>query len=206
MRALEALFIGTLGPAALALAILGAALGTVIGVLLLVDSARVLRWNERLSRWVSTRAASDALDRPRDIKPAIYRGHRVFGLLVVAGSLYALDALNFDYDSRGLARAFRDIGNLELLGIAFEAARVFLFVGNLAALGAGIVLCFRPSVLKGLETWADRSFRSPAARLDADAMHYEPDQWVGTHPRLAGGLILVGSAYVLFQLALLPLL
>lgn len=206
MKALEALLIGTLGPAAIALAILGAALGVVIGVLLLVDASRVLRWNERLSRWVSTRAASDALDRPRDIKPAIYGAHRVFGLLVVAGSLYTLDALNFDYDSQGLARAFRDLGNLGLLGIAFEAARVFLFVGNLAALGAGIVLCFRPSVLKGLETWADRSFRSPAARLDTDAMRYEPDQWVGAHPRLAGSLVLLGSAYVLFQLAIRPLL
>lgn len=206
MRALEALFIGTLAPAALALAILGAALGMVIGVLLLVDSARVLRWNERLSRWVSTRGAADALDRPRDIKPAIYRGHRVFGLLVVAGSLYTLDALNFDYDSQALARAFRDLGNQGLLGVAFEALRVFLFAGNLAALGAGIVLCFRPGVLKGLETWADRSFRSPAAKLDSDAMRYEPDLWVGAHPRIAGGLVLLGSVYVLFNLAVRPLL
>jgi hypothetical protein len=206
MKALEALLIGTLGPAAVALAIVGAALGTVIGVLLIVDSARVLRWNERLSRWISTRAASDALDRPRDIKPMIYRGHRVFGLFVVAGSLYTLDALKFDFDAQGLARAFRDLGNQSLLTLVFEAVRAFLLVGNLAALGAGIVLCFRPSVLKGLESWADRSFRSPAAQLDTDAMRYEPDQWVGAHPRLAGALVLLGSAYVLFQLAIRPLL
>lgn len=205
MKALEALLIGTLGPAAVAMAIVGAALGALIGVLLIVDSARVLRWNERLSRWISTRAASDALDRPRDIKPMIYRGHRVFGLLVVAGSLYTLDALQFDFDAQGLARAFRDLGNQSLLALVFEAVRTFLLVGNLAALGAGIVLCFRPSILKGLEAWADRSFRSPAAHLDTDAMRYEPDQWVGAHPRLAGALVLLGSAYVLFQLAIRPL-
>lgn len=206
MKALEALLIGTLAPAAVALAIVGAALGTLIGVLLLVDSARVLRWNARLSRWISTGAAADALDRPRDIKPVIYRGHRFFGLLVVAGSFYTLDALNFDFNADALARAFRDLGNQSLLALVFEAVRLFLLVGNLAALGAGIVLCFRPSVLKGLETWADRSFRSPVARLDTDAMRYEPDQWVGAHPRLAGSLVLLGSAYVLFQLAIRPLL
>lgn len=206
MRPLEALILGTLGPAAVAAAILGAAIGVVVGVMLIVDSARVLRWNSRLSRWVSTRGASEALDRPRDIKAAVYRGHRLIGLLVIAGSLYTLDALNFDFDSDRLARAFRDLANQGLLAISFEAARIVLIVGNLAALGAGILLCFRPSLLRGLEAWADRSFLSPAARLDTDAMHYEPDLWVSAHPRIAGTLVLVGSVYVLFQLAVRPIL
>ena len=203
MSAVEALVIKALAPAAVAVAIAGAALGAVLGALLLFDSARVLRWNTRLSRWVSTRAASEQFDRPRDIKRWIYRSHRVVGLLVVAGSVYTLDALNFDFNSAGLARAFRDLGGQGLLAVAFESLRVFLFVGNLAALGAGALLCFRPSLLHRLEAWADRSFGGGA---DLDAMRYEPDLWVSAHPRTAGVLLLLVSSYVLFNLAIRPLL
>lgn len=205
MSAIEALVIKALAPAAVAVAIAGAALGAVLGALLLFDSARVLRWNASLSRWVSTRALSEQFDRPREIKRWIYRGHRVIGLLIFAGSLYTLDALNFDFNSAALARAFRDLGGQGPLAVAFEALRVFLFVGNLAALGAGALLCFRPGVLHSLEAWADRSF-GPRGGGDLDAMRYEPDLWVSGHPRTAGALLLLASSYVLFNLAIRPLL
>jgi len=76
--------IGVAGQTLLAFFIVGAALGAVVGVTLLLDSARVLRWNERLSRWISTREATQGLDRPRDIKRFVYRG--------IASSAFCLSA------------------------------------------------------------------------------------------------------------------
>ena len=177
----------------------GAAFGLLVGVLLLVDSRRVLAWNERMSRWVSTGEAVRPLDRPRDIKRLVYRGHRVVGLLVIAGSLYALDVLTFNFQTGALARVFRDLANQGLLATAFEALRVFLILGNAAALAAGFVLAFRPSLLKGLEGWADRSYGRPQSKA-LDEMRFQPDRWVAAHPRLAGALVTAGSAYVLIAL------
>jgi hypothetical protein len=124
----------------LAALVVGAALGVVVGLVLVFDSRRALRWNERLSRWISTREAMARFDAPRDVKRLVYRGHRVVGLLVVAGALYSLDGLTFGFSTEALGRAFRDLGNQGVLGVAFDGARLFFLVGNLAALFAGVVL------------------------------------------------------------------
>lgn len=182
----------------------GAALGVLIGLLLLVDSPRVLRWNECLSRWISTREATAPLDASHDIKRYVYRTHRVVGLLVVAGALFALDVLTFGFQSGAVVRAFRGLGNQGMLGVAVDAARAFLILGNLAALAAGVVLCFRPSLLKGIEGWADRTYATRAASPALDRMHFEPDRWVARHPRTAGVLVLAGSAFILFSLGVAP--
>jgi hypothetical protein len=205
VKAAVEFLIGIAGQTLFVLFLVGAALGAVLGLVLLLDSARALRWNERLSRWVSTREATQGLDRPRDIKRFIYRAHRVIGLLVVAGALYCLDVLTFGFKPGALARAFRDLGSLGALEIAFETARLFLLAGNLAALAAGLLLCFRPSLLKGFEAWADRSYGSLAANPALDRMHLQPDLWVSRHPRLTGALVLAGSAFVLFSLGIRPL-
>jgi hypothetical protein len=198
--------VGIAGQTLFVFLLFGAALGATLGLVLLLDSARALRWNERLSRWVSTREATQGLDRPRDIKRHVYRAHRVIGVLVVAGAAYCLDVLTFGFRPGALARAFRDLASPGALEIAFETARLFLIAGNIAALVAGIVLCLRPSLLKGFERWADRSYGSLAANAALDRMHFHPDRWVSRHPRLTGALVLAGSGFILFSLGLRPLI
>lgn len=206
MRNAIEFLIGIVGQALLTAIVLGALLGLAVGLLLLLDTARVLRWNERLSRWISTREAVQRFDRSRDIKRFVYRAHRVIGVLVVAGSLYCLDALTFGFAPGALARAFRDLGGLGVLEVTFESMRLFLLVGNVAALGAGIVLCFRPSLLKGLELWADRAYATREHSAALDRMRFGPDLWVSRHPQLTGALVLAGSAFILFSLGMRPLL
>ena len=206
MRNAIEFLIGIVGQTLLIAIVLGALLGLAVGVLLLLDTARMLRWNERLSRWISTREAAQRFDRPRDIKRFVYRAHRVIGVLVVAGSLYCLDVLTFGFAPGALARAFRDLGSVSLLEATFESTRLFLLVGNVAALAAGIVLCFRPSLLKGIELWADRTYAARERSAALDQMRFQPDLWVSRHPRLAGGLVLAGSAFILFSLGIRPLL
>ena len=205
MRNAIEFLIGIVGQTLLTAIVLGALLGLAVGVLLLLDTARVLRWNERLSRWISTREAVQRFDRPRDIKRFVYRAHRVIGVLVVAGSLYCLDVLTFGFAPGALARAFRDLGSVSLLEVTFESTRLFLLVGNVGALAAGIVLCFRPSLLKGIELWADRTYAARERSAALDQMRFQPDLWVSRHPQLTGALVLAGSAFILFSLGIRPL-
>jgi hypothetical protein len=203
MNAIVNLAVQTLGPVLYVVLLAGAAAGLVIGIMLVVDSARVMRWNHALNAWYSTRKAADVLERPVEVKRAVYRWHRVAGVLVFAGAFFTLDALIFGLKTAALARAFRDVANPTLLGLIFETVRIFLIVGNLAAFLAAAVLVFRPSLLKGLETWGDRQYGNWQFSLPLDAMRFQPDDFVRAKPRLVGALIVLGSLYVLLSLGLL---
>jgi hypothetical protein len=192
--------VGLLGYTLYLLLLVGAALSMLIGILLLIDSSRVLRWNGVLNGWFSTQGALGTLEAPHDVKRIVYRGHRIAGLLVVAGALYALGALWSRYQAPALARAFRDLGSPELTALIFESLRVFLILGNIAALAAGTVVFFRPSLLKPLESWADRVYRNGMMSEGADRMRLQPDELAKAHPKLLGFFAAAGGAYVIVNL------
>ena len=200
MKTATAFLVGVLGQTLLVALVAGAALGLVIGILLLVDSERVLRWNAYMNRWVSTGNAFSVLDRPRDIKRLVYHRHRVVGLLVVAGALYSVSVLAFGFGTEPLVRSFRDLASPTALRLTVDSLKLFLIAGNAAAILAGIILCFRPSLLKQVEGWADRQYGTPLANPNVDAPRYSPDEFVRAHPRLAGALAALGSLFVLVSL------
>src|SRR5205807_7607665 len=82
MNAAIAFLVSMLGQTLYILLLLGAALALLIGSMLLVDSQRVLRWNEYLNRWISTGQSSRVLDQSRDLKRIVYRRHRLAGLVL----------------------------------------------------------------------------------------------------------------------------
>ena len=200
MKAGIAFIVSILWPALYILILLGAALGLVIGVMLLVDSARVMQWNAYLNRWISTENAARVLDQSRDVKHYVYRRHRVVGLLVIAGSLFALDVLAFGLRTPLLLRVLRPLGNPTALALFVDSTRIFLVSGNIAALVAGVILCFRPSLLKGVEAWADRQYSTPLPNKSLDEPNYRPDAFVRDHPKLVGALIAAGSVFILASL------
>ena len=200
MKTAIALVVGVLGQTLFLTLVAGAALGLVIGIVLLVDSERVLRWNAYMNRWISTGNALSVLDRPRDIKRLIYRWHRVVGLLVIAGALYSVNVLAFGFGTEPLVRSFRDLASPTTLRLTVDTLKIFLIAGNNAAILAGIILCFRPSLLKEVEGWADRQYGARLANPNLDAPRYPPDEFVRAHPRLAGTLATLGSLFVLVSL------
>ena len=183
------LWTGLLGQTLYLALLVGAALSVLIGLLLIVDSARVLRWNSVLNSWFSTQEAFRTLDESRDVKRVVYRGHRICGLLVVAGALYALTELQWGYQEGLLA------------AVMLESLRLFLVVGNFAALAAGVVVFFRPSLLKPLEGWEDRVYRPRMTGEGADKMRLQADELAKAHPKLLGLLTAAGGAYVLLNLS-----
>lgn len=203
MKTVIDLLVHTLGPVLYILLLGGAALGLVIGILLLLDAARVMRWNAVLNRWYSTRQAMRSLERPIDVKRPFYRWHRVLGAVVFAASLYTLDVLVFGFHTSALVRALRGTGDPAALALILDTLRLFLIAGNAAALLAAAVLVFRPSLLKGLETWGDRQYSGRASTKPLDIMRYQPDDFVRNRPKLVGALLVLGSLYVLITLGVL---
>jgi hypothetical protein len=200
MNAIIDLAVATIGPVLYVLLLAGGALGLLVGVMLVLDSDRVMRWNRVLNRWFSSQPALRPLDQSIDVKRAVYRRHRVLGVLLFAGALYTLDIVTFSAKTEPLVRVFQDMGNPALVGLIVEAVRIMLIVGNVAALIAAAVLCFRPSLLKGVEAWGDREYNVPGSSAPLEVMRYGPDEFVRARPRLLGGLIALGGLYVLASL------
>jgi len=200
MNAAIAFLVSMLGQTLYILLLLGAALGLLVGSMLLVDSQRVLRWNAYLNRWISTGESSRVLDQSRDLKRIVYRRHRLAGLVLLAVALYALDVLVFNFQTRALVHHFRDLANPATLQLFVEGARLFLIVGNALAVLAGIILVLRPSLFKGLEGWTDREYAARLSEQVLNAPRYQPDEWVRAHPWVAGVLAAVGGLFVLLSL------
>jgi hypothetical protein len=107
---------------------------------------------------MSWRAWLARLDEPRDLKRTVYRAHRIAGLFLFAGALFTLDGLVFRSHPGVLARIFDGGADAVIEAVVAEALHLFLLIGNAFALAVGAVVVFRPSLLKGLERWADRTY------------------------------------------------
>jgi hypothetical protein len=201
MKNLIDFLVAVLGPALYVLLLVGAALGLLVGIFLILDSARVFRWNASLNRWFSTEEAARVFDKPRDVKRFIYRRHRVAGVFVVAGALYAMDVLLFRVQTGAVLRALNGVAHPDGLRLIADSLRIFLIAGNAVALLAGLVLCFRPSMLKGVEIWADKQYAVQSGK-SLDQMNFVADEFVLRHPRLVGALVAAGSLFVLVSLGL----
>ena len=185
-----------LAKALLIFLLLGSAFGAVFGVGIAVRASWCVRMNELMSRWISTRLMLKPVEVPRDTQRALYRHHRLLGALVLAGAAYALAVLATLPDLRGLAVQLAKRSNPHVMEVYLRAGWAFLLVGNAAALLAGLALLLRPSLLKGVEAWANRSISLRSVGRFLETMNYAPDRLVQTYPRVAGTRIAVGSLWV----------
>ena len=181
--------------------LIGSLVALAAGILLLADSARAFRISERLNRWVSTRTAMRALEEHRSISRPLYRMHRLVGLLICAGALYALIVIGSPYGQVAIAKSLSGLGPVRFAAWISDSLRIALLMGNLGAFIFGLVFIVRPSALKGLEQWADRRISGRKATKPLEEIRSQPDQFAREHPRLVGILVTLGSLFVLANLA-----
>jgi hypothetical protein len=180
--------------------LVGAAFALVAGLMLLFDSKRAFRIGERLDRWVSTRAALEQLDKQHSISRPLYRMHRLTGALICAGALYALVILATPDGAAAVTKSLSRLGPALFSAWISDSLRIILLAGNFAALVFGAIFIVRPSALRGLEAWADRSISGRQFAKPLEEMHRPADRFARKHPRLVGALVVLGSLYVLINL------
>lgn len=184
----------------------GGIVGVIAGVGLIVNSASTLRFFDTLNRWVSMRPVSRPLEIPRDTTRAVQRHRRWLAALFIAGGAFATFILATQYD----ANAARDLLNLKSVhpALAFsivDGARWILIVGNLAAIGVGILLAFFPAKLAAIEVRGSTWFSERKHTRGADKQHLSLDSWVAAQPRRAGIVITVGSLLMIGAIAFMLL-
>jgi hypothetical protein len=178
--------------------LLGSAVGLIFGIMLIFDSERALRVSDRLSGWVSTRAALRPLEETRSISRPLYRMHRVVGTLMSAGALYSLVVLGSTYGETAILKSLSGLGQARWFSSWMgESLRLILLVGNIGALLFGLVFIVRPSALRSLEAWANTQISGRKSTKRIETMHLQADRFTRAHPRLVGSLVILGSLYVL---------
>ncbi len=180
--------------------LVGSAFALVAGLMLLLDSKRALRIAERMDRWVSTRAALRPLEEQHSIARPLYRMHRLVGMLICAGALYALLVLGLPGGGSAISKSLDTLGPAGFSAWVSESLHLILLVGNVAAFVFGVVFIVRPSALKRVEAWADRRVSGRKATKPLEEMRRPADDFLRGHPRVVGGLVVLGSLYVLVNL------
>ena len=155
------------------------AFGIAAGCLLLLAPG-ALREGSRWRRWLLEVDLASLLDARRTIERPLYRHHRVFGAVVIAGALAWLVPFWM------LRDRLPAVGDFAAIAILAGCVLVTF------ALGIGFFLVVRPSALKGLEAAANRWIEPfPLAGKPGEPSGYEfVNRVVLRVPRLTGLLLL----------------
>jgi hypothetical protein len=174
----------------------GLLLALVVGLLLLVRPPALFAANQRLSRWIDTSAPMRRLETPLLFERLFYRHHRFVGTVLSAGALYVLAAWTFSYRREGLLDLLGPrwvAGDLDWIVAAMEWLVVSL---HAAILLVGLIILFRPSLLKNVERAANRWHDLPAGpALDSVVMRVEPG--FELYPRLSGLVLILTTVWCL---------
>lgn len=197
---------GLLAEAILLLLLVCSGIALVVGLVYLTVPGYAQVLNERLSSWHSLRRSIKPLERSRTFGPALYRYHRVSGLLIVLAANYVLYQLGFHYQHERLVTTLAHVVTSYALADWLLTSMLWFSVPvMLLILLFGAALATRPSRLKGIEAHSNRWISTRRLLQPWDAPHYALDNTVKRNPRRFGLIVITLSAYSFTLLLMLYL-
>lgn len=182
------------------LALIGT-LAVIFGGTLLVAPDAAREATRTLDRWLPTEGIARWLSVPHMLDRLIYRYHRIFGGILVIGSIYTLYIQAFRFRTEeAVALAAQAVPDTLAKPLA-TAAALFLFFGNLLAFAIGVLVFLRPSLLKGMEGWANRWITLGHLARFLDRPYWETDRLLYRQPRSTGLFLVVAGLYILLVTA-----
>jgi len=166
----------------------GSLLGIALAAALLARSARAQAFVGGMNRWVSTRRLLRPVELPRETG----HGGRGLGLVLAVAGAYALVVL-LQVPVAKLAAALRVDASSTLTLIAIETMKWLLLAGCAVSVATGVMLLFFPRAWRAVEARANRWYSTRQFVPSGDDMHQPLDQLAQTHPRAAGGILLLLS-------------
>ncbi len=174
------------------------------GLLLFFWPQRAFHLKQLLDRWFSAAVPFQWLDRRYRSEGWFYRYHRSLGLLILVITVAVLYTIAF-YLKAELQQ--HDVSFypewLPFWQWLYRSTLIFLVVGHLFGFVVGVVVYFRPSLLKQLEQYANRWIDSEPMLEPLDYPHTQLDELLYRHARLSGILLCGGALYLLLLLAAL---
>jgi hypothetical protein len=179
-------------------ALLGGVLGVVTGVTLVFNSAFMFRVSDKLNRWVSTRQALRPLEVSIEVERVVYRSHRFVGALLFVGALFTLYVMLARFKGPEMAFVLGKYFRVEVAAWLGKSLRIFLIAVNVVALAIAAAMILRPSSLKTLEAWANRTYSGRQATRMWELPRAGADAFVRAQPRLIGLALSAAGLFVVF--------
>jgi hypothetical protein len=168
-----------------------ASVGVAAGVGLIVASEWTLGIFRVMNRWISTRGAFAALDRPRSTEQFAHRNRRWIGWALIAGGLFSIVGMLAGVDAAALAAGYAKGDRAVLITILVGTFKWILIVGSAGGLVVGAMLCFFPNALATLERYSNRWFsvRVRSVTRGGDEMRLTLDRLVAAYPGPSGWIL-----------------
>lgn len=176
----------------------GALLGISLGLLLIFKPQYVERINRVANRWISTRRPSRLLDRSISIERWFYRHHRAAGIIIMLGSAYVFIRFSFLFDQAYTLQRWSSMLPAKMLQALLDALVLGALIFSAVTLLLGLLIFFRPSLLRGLEQQANQWISLRRATKMFDVSRGQVDIFVVRHAQRVGWLLLLGSIYLFF--------
>lgn len=177
-------------------ALFGGVVGLLTGLALIFNSRMLYRFGEYMNRWISTRQAMRPFEEPIPVERAVYRYHRIAGALIVCGAAYALYVFTLRYPGPELMVTVTRLLHIPINPWIGETMRLFIIVVNVFAAVIGLIMIFRPSALKPIEAWANRSYSGRQATRALEIPRPGPDRLAFTYPIASGAILTIAGAYI----------
>lgn len=178
----------------------GSGLGVVVGFGLLFAPETLERVNTYLMRWIDTHKIEAELDRPRWMERFVYRHHRLIGGALFCGSVFII----YKFLLRPLRQKFAFFAINDVFGLLDAAIALFVISGVLGAM-IGLIMAGKPSLLRELETAANRWISTDKLNEAFNKMHFSLDRIMLRHRKAAGLTLIAVSSYVCYVLGVLLL-
>lgn len=175
-------------------------LSLAVGIMLVLKPAVIINMNKQVNSTVSLRKSMRALEFPNFIDHVFYRHHRIIGALVSVVSVYMLYYFIKVFDVGVMTGFMASSSYTGVVEILANAMRLFLLMTSVATLVIGIFMFFRPSMLKGFESWSNRWISTRKAAKPLAVERDQVNQLVYKYPRIVGIFIITLSLYAVIGL------
>lgn len=178
--------------------LIGVLFAFLYGLIALLFPKQIIALNRTMNNWVSMRRRLKPLEVPRIQEQRLYHHHRILGLLLLTGSLFTLYQLRFNHDLTELRSQLATANTYPIVTeVLVTSAYIFLLWGALLSVIIGGIIAFRPSLLKGFETWSNRWISTRQALKFLDQSYCGSDNFFNRNPRLSGVILITGALYSL---------
>ena len=191
--------------ACLTIVIVFGLIGLAAGIGLLVSTTATFRFFNDINRWISLRPAFRGAEVPRDSADRfVHRNRYAVGIALIIGGAASLVILLTQITGFALAPSLAKGKIATLLEVIAESLRWFLIVGGAFGVITGLMLCFAPGALAGMERYGNRWISPRRMSRGVDDLKPVLDELVASNPRRSGWVFVCGGiAAVAYAAALL---
>ncbi|MBT8373922.1 MAG: hypothetical protein KJN80_03315 [Deltaproteobacteria bacterium] len=181
-------------------------LGMTLSLILLFSPRLAQSLSNFLNRSINVDKGIEYLDKEIEISDFFYNHHIAVGLALVAGSVFSLFFFFFSLDVSKFADIFfGSRANISTAELIVSAVTWIGKIGCLAGLVIGLVLAFKPDLMKRMENKMNSWFATKPMLEKLDKSSHDVDTFLFRHP-VAIGLIGAVTSFFLISLSIINLL